>query len=221
MAPVRTRLTRGEVVVVAMVIASASIWPFMDAIAGHLGETGVPATQIAWGRYVGNGVLLLPLVLARGGRRLLLPRRELLHLARAVIPSAIAVAFFVGLRFLPFASASAPALHHRLLVRLPRRAGGALRWAAVAMGFVGRSSCSAPAPTCSAPAPTCSAPARSCRSWPRSGSRPWRDEPEARGTTLRPGEQFRVVIVGAYPHCSGCSAARTRSWRGLACGSLR
>ena len=39
----------------AMVVLSASIWPFMDAIARHLGERDVPATQIAWGRYMGTG----------------------------------------------------------------------------------------------------------------------------------------------------------------------
>jgi drug/metabolite transporter (DMT)-like permease len=125
-----------------MVIASSSIWPFMDAIARHLGEAGVPATQIAWGRYVGNGMLLLPLVLARGGRRTLLPRREPLHLVRAAIPSAIAVVFFVGLRFLPFASASALFFMNPLFITafsslfLGERVGPR-RWAAVAAGFAG------------------------------------------------------------------------------------
>jgi len=127
---------------VAMVIASASIWPLMDAIARHLGDTGVPATQIAWGRYVGNGVLLLPIVLARGGPAALLPRWEPLHLVRAVIPAAIAVAFFLGLRFLPFASASALLFTNPLFITafsamfLGERVG-ARRWAAVAVGFGG------------------------------------------------------------------------------------
>jgi drug/metabolite transporter (DMT)-like permease len=127
---------------IAMVIASASIWPLMDAIARHLGESGVPASQIAWGRYVGNGVLLLPFVLARGGRRALLPRPEALHLVRAIIPAAIAVVFFVGLRFLPFASASALLFTNPLFITafsaifLGERVR-ARHWAAVAVGFGG------------------------------------------------------------------------------------
>ena len=125
-----------------MVVASASIWPFMDAIARHLGETGVPVTQVAWGRYVANGVLLVPIVLARGGWRALLPRLEPLHLLRAVIPAAIAVAFFLGLRFLPFASASALLFTNPLFITafsaifLGERVGPR-RWAAVAAGFAG------------------------------------------------------------------------------------
>src|SRR6267378_1262462 len=110
------RRTTGEAAGAAMIIASASIWPLMDAIARHLGEAGVPVSQIAWGRYVGNGLLLLPIVLARWGWRALLPRWEPLHLVRAVIPAAIAIAFFLGLRYLPFASASALLFTNPLLI---------------------------------------------------------------------------------------------------------
>jgi drug/metabolite transporter (DMT)-like permease len=125
-----------------MIIASASIWPLMDAIARHLGEASVPVSQIAWGRYVGNGLLLLPIVLARWGWRALLPRWEPLHLVRAVIPAAIAIAFFLGLRYLPFASASALLFTNPLFITalsalfLGERVGPR-RWAAVAVGFCG------------------------------------------------------------------------------------
>jgi drug/metabolite transporter (DMT)-like permease len=125
-----------------MVVFSASIWPLMDAIARHLGEIGVPATQIAWGRYVGSAALLLPFVLARSGRSALLPRWEPLHLVRAVIPAFIGVVFFVGLRFLPFASASALYFTNPLFITvfsamfLSERVRAA-RWAAVAAGFAG------------------------------------------------------------------------------------
>src|SRR6267142_1330507 len=137
-----THAARSGATGAAMVVASASIWPFMDAIARHLGESDVPATQIAWGRYVGTGVILLPVVLARGGRRALLPRREPLHLLRAAIPALIAAAFFLGLRFLPFASASALLFTNPLFITafsaffLGERVGPR-RWAAVAAGFAG------------------------------------------------------------------------------------
>src|SRR5262249_3199402 len=131
-----------ETAAAAMVVASASIWPFMDAIARHLGEGGVPAAQIAWGRYVANGVLLLPIVLARTGPRSLLPRWNLLHLLRAAIPAIIAVAFYLGLLFLPFASASALLFTNPLFITafsaicLGERVAPR-RWAAVAVGFAG------------------------------------------------------------------------------------
>ena len=125
-----------------MVIVAAFIWPFMDAIARRLSEAGVAATQIAWGRYAWNAILLLPLVLAREGRRALLPRWDLLHLARAVLPSAVAVPFVIGLRSLPFASASALLFTNPLFITafsamfLGERVG-ARRWGAVAAGFAG------------------------------------------------------------------------------------
>lgn len=136
------RPVRSEVAGVAMVIVAASIWPLMDATARHLSETGVPATQIAWGRYAWNAVLILPFVLARAGRRALLPRWEPLHLLRALIPSATAVPFFLGLRFLPFASASAllftsPLFITALSALFLRERVGPRRWAAVAAGFGG------------------------------------------------------------------------------------
>lgn len=133
---------RREVSGVAMVIAAASIWPFMDATARRLSETGVPATQIAWGRYALNAALLLPFVLARGGWRALLPRWEPLHLIRAIIPSATAVPFILGLRFIAFASASAllftsPLFITALSAIFLRERVGPRRWVAVAAGFGG------------------------------------------------------------------------------------
>ena len=133
---------RTEAAGVAMVIASAVIWPFMDATARHLGESGVPVTQIAWGRYVLSAMLLLPIVFARGGGRAVLPRWEPLHIVRVVIPAAIAVIFFAGLRYLPFASASALLFTNPLFITafsaiFLRERVGAWRWAIVAVGFAG------------------------------------------------------------------------------------
>lgn len=142
MARVAANLIRRETTGVAMVIASAAIWPFMDAVARHLGENGVPATQIAWGRYVLNAIVLLPFVFARGGGRAVLPRWEPLHIVRVTIPAVIAVIFFVGLRYLPFASASALLFTNPLFITafsaiFLRERVGALRWAIVAVGFAG------------------------------------------------------------------------------------
>jgi drug/metabolite transporter (DMT)-like permease len=133
---------RSETAGVAMVIASAAVWPFMDAIARHLGEEGVPVTQVAWGRYFLNAIVLLPIVFARGGGRAVLPRWEPLHIVRVIVPAVIAVIFFVGLRYLPFASASALLFTNPLFITafsaiFLRERVGALRWAIVAVGFAG------------------------------------------------------------------------------------
>ncbi|HWE24897.1 MAG TPA: DMT family transporter [Myxococcales bacterium] len=136
------RLISREGVGVVMVISSAVIWPFMDAVARRLGEAGVPATQIAWGRYVLTGALLVPVVLARAGRRGLLPRPEPLHVIRAIIPAAIAVIFYMGLLFLPLASASALLFTNPLFITafsalFLRERVAPYRWAIVATGFAG------------------------------------------------------------------------------------
>jgi drug/metabolite transporter (DMT)-like permease len=72
----------------AMILASAVVWPFMDAVAKHLAAAGWPTPQIAWGRYAANVLLLAPLVAARHGGRALLPSPRPLHLLRALLPVA-------------------------------------------------------------------------------------------------------------------------------------
>jgi len=59
-----------------MVLASAALWPLLDAVGKHLVLAGYPAVQVAWARYTVNALFLLPVALSRGGRRSLLPRRS-------------------------------------------------------------------------------------------------------------------------------------------------
>jgi len=125
-----------------MVLASAALWPLLDAIGKHLIGAGYPAVQVAWARYSVNVLFLLPVALSRGGRGSLLPRRSPLHLLRAALPSVVTALLFMGLGHMPLASASAllfvnPLLTVALSALVLGERVGARRWAAVAIGFVG------------------------------------------------------------------------------------
>ena len=129
-------------VAVLMVLASAALWPLLDAIGKHLIGAGYPAVQVAWARYSVNVLFLLPVALSRGGRGSLLPRRSPLHLLRAALPSVVTALLFVGLGHMPLASASAllfvnPLLTVALSALVLGEQVGARRWTAVAIGFVG------------------------------------------------------------------------------------
>jgi drug/metabolite transporter (DMT)-like permease len=125
-----------------MILASAALWPLMDAIGKHLVLAGYPAAEVAWGRYAVNALLFLPLVLRRRGRVPLLPRATPGHLVRAALPSLVTALLFVGLAHLPLAAASALLFVNPLLIVAAsalflREKVGAVRWAAVGAGFAG------------------------------------------------------------------------------------
>jgi drug/metabolite transporter (DMT)-like permease len=129
-------------VAVLMVLASAALWPLLDAVGKHLVLAGYPAVQVAWARYAVNALVLLPVALWRGGRGSILPRSSPLHLLRAALPSVVTALLFVGLGHMPLASASAllfvnPLLTVALSALVLGERVGARRWAAVAIGFVG------------------------------------------------------------------------------------
>jgi drug/metabolite transporter (DMT)-like permease len=127
---------------VLMVLASAALWPFLDAVGKHLVLAGYPAVEVAWARYSVNALFLLPVAFARGGRGALLPRRSPLHLLCAALPSVVTALLFVGLGRMPLASASAllfvnPLLTVALSALFLGERVGARRWGAVALGFAG------------------------------------------------------------------------------------
>lgn len=136
------RAARDRAAGIGMILLSAAVWPCMDAVAKHLVEAGVPTTQIAWGRYVANAILLAPFVAARHGARALLPPLRGWHLLRVALPVLVTVLLFAGFAHMPFAAASALLFVNPLLITalsgpvLGERIGLA-RWLAVALGFGG------------------------------------------------------------------------------------
>jgi drug/metabolite transporter (DMT)-like permease len=136
------RAPPGLALPVSMVLLSAAIWPLMDGIAKHLVTSGVPAVQVAWGRYAANVLLLAPVAAARLGRKALLPRAAPAHLLRAALPGLVTALLFVGLGHMPFAAASAvlfanPLITVALSALVLGEHVGPRRWAAVAAGFGG------------------------------------------------------------------------------------
>lgn len=126
----------------AMILASSVVWPFMDAVAKRLAAEGWATTQIAWGRYAANVLLLAPLVVARHGARAVRPSPRPIHLLRALLPVGVTVLLFHGFAHVPFAEASALLFVNPLLITalsgpvLGERVGLS-RWLAVAAGFAG------------------------------------------------------------------------------------
>ncbi|HYD32039.1 MAG TPA: DMT family transporter [Azospirillaceae bacterium] len=122
-------------VVVAMAFLSCS-----DAVAKYLNQT-LPAIEIAWLRYVGFSLLVLPLIL-RGGPAVVRTRQPGLQILRGLGMLGSALFFILGMRYLPMAEAAAmsyvsPAFVTALSIPLLGERVGVRRWAAVAVGLIG------------------------------------------------------------------------------------
>lgn len=127
---------------VALMLGAMALLPFLDVVAKHLGQRGLPVMQAVWARMIFGAVLTLPFVLRIGGAGALLPDRPALHLVRAGLLIAATFSFFWSLKTLPIADALALFFVQPLIVTAlsPFVLGehvGPRRWAAVAAGFAG------------------------------------------------------------------------------------
>ena len=113
----------------------------MDGLAKYLVER-YPVGQVV---FIRNLLALLPLCLLlwrEGGLKALKTRQPGLQILRGLLLFGAAVAFFLGLRFLGLAEATvlafaAPLFITALSVPLLGERGGAHRWSAVILGFLG------------------------------------------------------------------------------------
>ncbi|MEZ5924106.1 MAG: DMT family transporter [Hyphomicrobiaceae bacterium] len=126
---------------ILIMLAAMIVLPYVDTSAKLLGDT-IHVLQIAWGRYVCQTVVALPVALWLYGRRGLWPKRPGTQALRAFLLPASNITYFAALLFLPladtlaiffifpfFVTAAAPfALGERI---------GIWRWSAVAVGFLG------------------------------------------------------------------------------------
>ena len=113
--------------------------PGIDAIAKLLSATLAPG-QVAWGRFVFQTVLLLPLMLAT--RRRIRSGQPLVHAARGALLAAAILLLFWALRYLPIANAIAIFFVEPLVLTLFSawflgEPIGRRRLAAVLVGFLG------------------------------------------------------------------------------------
>lgn len=136
--PDRSRTLTG----VALMLGAMAVLPFLDVVAKHLGQRGLPVMQAVWARMFFGALLTLPFVIRIGGARALVPDRPLYHLLRAGFLITATFSFFWSLKTLPIADALALFFVQPLIVTAlsPLVLGehvGPRRWAAVAAGFAG------------------------------------------------------------------------------------
>lgn len=141
-APARQGLLAGGAALgILMMLIAQVIMPINDAIAKYL-VASLPVLQIAWARFFGNAVLLVPVVLWRRGLGALRTDRPGLQLARAVVILGANLLFVSGVRVVPLADAltlifvaplAVTALSPWLLDEKVSRA----EWVAVCLGFAG------------------------------------------------------------------------------------
>ena len=126
---------------IAIMIAGLSILPAMDAVAKHLAGH-LPVLEIAWGRYLFYALSLSPFALVRFKSGVLRPARPGLQLLRAALMAVSALLFFSAIAYMPLADTMAVFFIYPFVVLLGsalilKESIGTLRWAMVAVGFVG------------------------------------------------------------------------------------
>src|SRR4051812_1587626 len=125
---------------ILLVVASVALFSVSDVLAKLLRQS-LPATEIAWLRYVAFAGLALVLA-GRGRFAGLWPRRPGLQLLRGLFLLGSAVFFITGLAYLPVAEATAivfvsPTFITALSIVFLGEVVGIRRWAAVLVGFLG------------------------------------------------------------------------------------
>jgi drug/metabolite transporter (DMT)-like permease len=133
---------RSPLLGIGLMISAMAILPFLDVIAKHLGQQGVPVMQIVWARLFFGAILTLPFALRIAGVKGLLPNMPLMHAVRAAFIIAATGFFFWALHYLPIADTLAIFFVQPLIVTMlsPIMLGehvGIRRWIAVAVGFAG------------------------------------------------------------------------------------
>ena len=127
---------------IGLMLTAMSVLPFLDVIAKHLGQQGVPVLQIVWARLFFGALLTMPFALKIAGVRGLVPNMPLMHAVRAAFIIAATALFFWALQYLPIADTLAIFFVQPLIVTLlsPLVLGehvGIRRLTAVAVGFAG------------------------------------------------------------------------------------
>jgi drug/metabolite transporter (DMT)-like permease len=126
---------------ILLMIAAGFLFTVMDATAKYMTHR-LPLIEVAWGRYVFHA-LTLPFIVARfGGWASLRSNRLGLQLWRSVFLLGSTVVFWLALKFIPLADATAvsfvgPLIMTALSVPLLKEKVGPRRWAAVLVGFLG------------------------------------------------------------------------------------
>lgn len=127
---------------ILLMLATMALFSSSDGLAKLLAEAHHPI-QIGWARFMfGGALVLLPLLLRAGPRRVLATARPGLQVVRGVCMLGSAQFFIFGLAVLPIAEATAigfasPLIVTALSIPLLGETVGLRRWLAVVVGFAG------------------------------------------------------------------------------------
>ena len=141
---------------ILLIVAAGFLFTVMDATAKHLSQR-LPLVEVAWGRYLFHA-LTLPLLIARFGDWSSLRSNRLgLQLWRSLFLLGSTVLFWLALKFIPLADATAigfvgPLMLTALSVPFLKEKVGPRRWAAVGVGFLGALVVIRPSPAMAEPA---------------------------------------------------------------------
>jgi drug/metabolite transporter (DMT)-like permease len=126
---------------ILFLIASTIVFSIADVITKQLTST-LPPPEVAWMRYVTFALVMVPIVLVKGGPALLRSRRPGLQVVRGFGMVGSSLMFIQSLPHLPVADATAiffvsPILIMALSVLILGESVGWRRWSAAAVGFIG------------------------------------------------------------------------------------
>jgi drug/metabolite transporter (DMT)-like permease len=126
---------------VGLVISSTVFLSASDVLAKYL-SASLPSLQVAWMRYLGFVIILLPAILARGPARIMPSRRPGLQILRGVGLLGSVVFFFLALSYLAVPELTAifflsPVLVTALSVPFLGERVGVQRWIAAIVGCLG------------------------------------------------------------------------------------
>ena len=117
------------------------IMSLTDGVAKFLAED-IPPGQVAWGRFLFQSMLTVPIVIAATGWRSLVPGRAFLNAFRGVLMAVGTAMFFIGLKKIPLVDSAAiffilPFILTILSVLVEGERVGWRRWLAIVIGFGG------------------------------------------------------------------------------------
>jgi len=126
---------------ILFLIASTVVFSVADVITKQLAFT-LPPPEVAWMRYVTFAVVILPVVLIKGGPTLFRSRQPVLQVIRGFGMVGSSIMFIQSLPYLPVADATAvffvsPILIMALSVLFLGESVGWRRWTAAAVGLTG------------------------------------------------------------------------------------
>ena len=138
--PARETPARQTLTGIGLIVGAGFLFTVMDATAKYLAARAYPIGEIDWGRYLFS-TLSLPLFLYRfGGFATIRSKRLTLQLLRSFFLLCSTVVFWLAVKFIPLADATAiafvgPLVLTALSVPFLGEKVGPRRWAAVVVGF--------------------------------------------------------------------------------------